>query len=68
MTTTLRPSGPLQQSADGARSRPYEIRVNSRRVGALLLACDTPFGPAVGEIRDLEVDAPDRRRGRATCV
>ncbi|MEW2418632.1 GNAT family N-acetyltransferase [Streptomyces sp. NPDC046866] len=66
MTTTLRPSGPLQQSAGGARSRPYEIRVNSRRVGALLLACDTPFGTAVGEIRDLVVDAPDRRRGRAT--
>ncbi|WP_406181468.1 GNAT family N-acetyltransferase [Streptomyces sp. NBC_01006] len=66
MTTTLRPSGPLQQSTGGARSRPYEIRVNSRRVGALLVACDTPFGPTVGEIRDLAVDEPDRRRGRAT--
>ncbi|MFD9409634.1 GNAT family N-acetyltransferase [Streptomyces sp. NPDC059989] len=66
MTTTLRPSGPLQQSSDGARTRPYEIRVNSRRVGALLLASDTPFGPTVGEIRDLAVDEPDRRRGRAT--
>lgn len=66
MTTTLRPSGPLQQSTGGARSRPYEIRVNSRRVGALVVACDTPFGPAVGEIRDLAVDEPDRRRGRAT--
>ncbi|CAL9391735.1 Acetyltransferase YpeA [Streptomyces sp. enrichment culture] len=66
MTTTLRPSGPLQEGAAGARSRPYEIRVNSRRVGALLLACDSAFGPAVGEIRDLAVDEPDRRRGRAT--
>ncbi|MET9960145.1 GNAT family N-acetyltransferase [Streptomyces sp. NPDC006326] len=66
MTTTLRPSGPLQQSTGGARSRPYEIRVNSRRVGALVVACDTPFGPTVGEIRDLAVDEPDRRRGRAT--
>ncbi|WP_405494855.1 GNAT family N-acetyltransferase [Streptomyces sp. NBC_00096] len=68
MTTTLRPSGPLQQSTGGARSRPYEIRVNSRRVGALLLAADTPFGPTVAEIRDLAVDEPDRRRGRATVA
>ncbi|MET9466925.1 GNAT family N-acetyltransferase [Streptomyces sp. NPDC006544] len=68
MTTTLRPSGPLQQSTGGARSRPYEIRVNSRRVGALLLTSDTPFGPTVAEIRDLEVDEPDRRRGRATVA
>ncbi|MEU2389958.1 GNAT family N-acetyltransferase [Streptomyces sp. NPDC007369] len=68
MTTTLRPSGPLQQGAGGARSRPYEIRVNSRRVGALLIACDSPFGPAVGEIRDLAVDPPDRGRGRATVA
>ncbi|CAM5374478.1 N-acetyltransferase [Streptomyces avidinii] len=68
MTTTLRPSGPLQQSTSGARSRPYEIRVNSRRVGALLLASDTPFGPTVAEIRDLAVEEPDRRRGRATVA
>ncbi|MFF5706860.1 GNAT family N-acetyltransferase [Streptomyces sp. NPDC012794] len=68
MTTTLRPSGPLQQSGSGARSRPYEVRVNSRRVGALLIAADTPFGPTVGEIRDLAIDAPDRRRGRATVA
>ncbi|MFG2995726.1 GNAT family N-acetyltransferase [Streptomyces sp. NPDC048340] len=68
MTTTLRPAGPLQQNADGARSRPYEIRVNSRRVGALLLASDTPFGPTVGEIRDLSVEEPDRGRGRATVA
>ncbi|AKL65357.1 MULTISPECIES: GNAT family N-acetyltransferase [Streptomyces] len=68
MTTTLRPSAPLQQSTDGARSRPYEVRVNSRRVGALLIASDTPFGPTVGEIRDLSIDEPDRRRGRATVA
>ncbi|MFF4645605.1 GNAT family N-acetyltransferase [Streptomyces sp. NPDC001389] len=68
MTTTLRPSGPLQQSEGGARSRPYEIRVNSRRVGSLVIAADTPFGPTVGEIRDLAVDEPDRRRGRATVA
>ncbi|MFD3874179.1 GNAT family N-acetyltransferase [Streptomyces sp. NPDC058623] len=68
MTTTLRPSGPLQQSEGGARSRPYEVRVNSRRVGRLLIAADTPFGPTVGEIRDLVIDEPDRRRGRATVA
>ncbi|MFD0269499.1 GNAT family N-acetyltransferase [Streptomyces sp. NPDC127106] len=68
MTTTLRPSGPLQQGAGGARSRPYEIRVNSRRVGALLIASDGAFGPAVGEIRGLAVDPPDRGRGRATVA
>ncbi|MFF7501479.1 GNAT family N-acetyltransferase [Streptomyces lavendulae] len=68
MTTTLRPSGPLRQSADGARSRPYEVRVNSRRVGALLIAADTLFGPTVGEIRDLAIDERDRLRGRATVA
>uniref|UniRef100_A0AAU2JLP6 GNAT family N-acetyltransferase n=1 Tax=Streptomyces sp. NBC_00049 TaxID=2903617 RepID=A0AAU2JLP6_9ACTN len=68
MTTTLRPSGPLQQTTAGARTRPYEIRVNSRRVGALLLTSDTPFGPTVGEIRDLVVEERDRRRGRATVA
>ncbi|MGW6981982.1 GNAT family N-acetyltransferase [Streptomyces sp. NPDC054932] len=68
MTTTLRPSGPLQHTADGARSRAYEIRVNSRRVGALVIASDTPFGPTVGEIRDLDVEVGDRRRGRATVA
>ncbi|MEU8778253.1 GNAT family N-acetyltransferase [Streptomyces sp. NPDC048606] len=68
MTTTLRPSGPLQQSEGGARSRPYEVRVNSRRVGGLLIASDTPFGPTVGEIRELAVDEGDRRRGRATVA
>ncbi|MCJ1679537.1 GNAT family N-acetyltransferase [Streptomyces sp. APSN-46.1] len=68
MTTTLRPSAPLQQSTNGGRSRPYEVRVNSRRVGALLITADTPFGPTVGEIRDLAIDEPDRRRGRATVA
>ncbi|RSS82768.1 GNAT family N-acetyltransferase [Streptomyces sp. WAC06614] len=68
MTTTLRPSAPLQQTATGARSRPYEIRVNSRRVGALVIAADSPLGPGVGELRELYVDEPDRRRGRATVA
>ncbi|MCB5182750.1 GNAT family N-acetyltransferase [Streptomyces antimicrobicus] len=68
MTTTLRPSAPLQQTATGARSRPYEIRVNSRRVGALVIAADGPLGPAVGELRELYVEEPDRGRGRATVA
>ncbi|WP_424214669.1 GNAT family N-acetyltransferase [Streptomyces sp. BI20] len=68
MTTTLRPAGPLQQTPDGARSRPYEVRVNSRRVGAVVLAADTAFGPSVGVIRGLNVAEGDRRRGRATVA
>ncbi|MFF1557529.1 GNAT family N-acetyltransferase [Streptomyces sp. NPDC058279] len=68
MTTTLRPSGPLREGEDGARSRPYEVRVNSRLVGRLLIRAGTAFGPAVGEIDDLAIDPPDRRRGRATVA
>lgn len=68
MTTTLRPSGPLQQGEGGARSRPYEVRVNSRRVGELLIRAGTAFGPQVGEIGGLVIDPPDRRRGRATVA
>lgn len=68
MTTTLRPSGPLRQDDGGARSRPYEVRVNSRRVGELVISAGTAFGPRVGEISDLVIDPPDRRRGRATVA
>ncbi|MGW7100607.1 GNAT family N-acetyltransferase [Streptomyces sp. NPDC054838] len=68
MTTTLRPSGPLREGEGGARSRPYEVRVNSRRVGELLIRAGTAFGPAVGEIGGLVIDPPDRRRGRATVA
>ncbi|MFF6778079.1 GNAT family N-acetyltransferase [Streptomyces sp. NPDC012637] len=68
MTTTLRPSEPLQQSADGGRSRTYDICVNSRRVGSVHLATDPGFGAALGVISDLRVDAPDRGRGRGTVA
>ncbi|MET3986215.1 GNAT family N-acetyltransferase [Streptomyces sp. PvR034] len=69
MTTTLRPSAPLQQTPTGARSRPYEIRVNSRRVGALVLTAAEPLGSVViGTISGLAVDEGDRRRGRATVA
>ncbi|MEU8620378.1 GNAT family N-acetyltransferase [Streptomyces sp. NPDC048623] len=68
MTTTLRPSEPLQQSADGGRSRTYDICVNSRRVGSVHLSTDPGFGAASGVIDRLGVDEPDRRRGRGTVA
>ncbi|MEV5971150.1 GNAT family N-acetyltransferase [Streptomyces sp. NPDC051921] len=68
MTTTLRPSEPLQQSADGGRSRTYDICVNSRRVGSVHVATDPAFGPASGLIARLRVDEPDRGRGRGTVA
>ncbi|MFJ7958597.1 GNAT family N-acetyltransferase [Streptomyces sp. NPDC096319] len=68
MTTTLRPSEPLQQSADGGRSRTFDICVNSRRVGSVHLATDPGFGTASGLIDRLLVDGPDRGRGRGTVA
>ncbi|MEV0321344.1 GNAT family N-acetyltransferase [Streptomyces sp. NPDC050658] len=68
MTTTLRPTGPLQQSADGAKSRTYEVCVNSRPVGGIELATHPVFGPAVAQIKDLQIGESDRRRGRATVA
>ncbi|MFG2499079.1 GNAT family N-acetyltransferase [Streptomyces sp. NPDC048441] len=68
MTTTLRPTGPLKKSADGAKSRTYEVCVNSRPVGGIELATHAVFGPAVAQIRDLRVKDTDRRRGRATVA
>ncbi|MFJ1599075.1 GNAT family N-acetyltransferase [Streptomyces sp. NPDC088261] len=68
MTTTLRPTEPLQQTGDGARSRTYEVCVNSRPVGTIALGTGTGFGPAVGVIRALRIDGPDRRRGRGTVA
>ncbi|AXG76910.1 GNAT family N-acetyltransferase [Streptomyces paludis] len=68
MTTTLRPTGPLQQTRDGGTSRSYEICVNSRPVGAIGLATDAAFGHTAGILDGLRVDEPDRRRGRATVA
>ncbi|MFE0702610.1 GNAT family N-acetyltransferase [Streptomyces sp. NPDC058872] len=68
MTTTLRPSEPLQQSADGGRSRTYDICVNSRRVGSVHVATDPAFGAASGLIERLRVEEPDRGRGRGTVA
>ncbi|MFI1017072.1 GNAT family N-acetyltransferase [Streptomyces sp. NPDC020965] len=68
MTTTLRPTGPLQDEANGARSREYEVRVNSRPVGAVEIATLPSLGPGIGTIRSLRIDEPDRRRGRGTVA
>ncbi|MET9513966.1 GNAT family N-acetyltransferase [Streptomyces sp. NPDC002994] len=68
MTTTLRPTAPLQQGADGAKSRTYEVCVNSRPVGAVELSTDPRSGTAVGRVAGLRIDEADRRRGRATVA
>lgn len=68
MTTTLRPTEPLQQEADGTRSRRYQVCVNSRPVGAIHLGTSPFFGDAVAQIRDLRIEEPDRRRGRGTVA
>ncbi|MFJ9149494.1 GNAT family N-acetyltransferase [Streptomyces sp. NPDC102270] len=68
MTTTLRPTEPLQRGSDGALSRHYTVCVNSRPVGAIHLATHPAFGAAVAQIRDLRIDEPDRRRGRGTVA
>ncbi|MEV7524832.1 GNAT family N-acetyltransferase [Streptomyces sp. NPDC091371] len=68
MTTTLRPAQPLQRNTDGTRSRTYEVRVNSRRVGSVELATRSAAQPGTGVIRGLWIDEPDRRRGRGTVA
>ncbi|WP_236239137.1 GNAT family N-acetyltransferase [Streptomyces sp. CC228A] len=68
MTTTLRPTGPLQESADGTRFRAYEVCVNSRPVGAVGIGTDPGFGRRVGTLSGLRIDDADRRRGRATVA
>ncbi|MFG2028158.1 GNAT family N-acetyltransferase [Streptomyces sp. NPDC048825] len=68
MTTTLRPTEPLQREADGALSRHYKVCVNSRPVGAIHLATHPLAGPSVAQIRELGIDEPDRRRGRGTVA
>ncbi|MEV5609805.1 GNAT family N-acetyltransferase [Streptomyces sp. NPDC052225] len=68
MTTTLRPTEPLQRTADGSRSRHYTVCVNSRPVGSLHLATHPVFGPSVAQLRDLRIDERDRGRGRGTVA
>ncbi|GHH92411.1 GNAT family N-acetyltransferase [Streptomyces capillispiralis] len=68
MTTTLRPAEPLQQNADGTRSRRYQVCVNSRPVGGIHLGTHPVFGDAVARIISLAIEEPDRRRGRGTVA
>lgn len=68
MTTTLRPTGPVRDEADGTRARTYTICVNSRPVGGIEVGTDRRYGPRVGRINALVVDEPDRRRGRGTVA
>jgi len=68
MTTTLRPAEPLQQEADGTRSRRYQVCVNSRPVGSIRLGTSPFFGDSVAQILELSIEDPDRRRGRGTVA
>jgi GNAT superfamily N-acetyltransferase len=68
MTTTLRPTEPLQAHADGTRSRRFQVCVNGRPVGAIHLGTHPVFGDAVAQVLDLRIEEPDRRRGRATVA
>lgn len=68
MTTTLRPTGPEERTADGGRDRAYAITVNGRPVGGLRLATDARFGHHAGRLADLAVEPAERRRGRGTVA
>ncbi|MFE5818594.1 GNAT family N-acetyltransferase [Streptomyces sp. NPDC056479] len=68
MTTTLRPTEPLQHNDDGTRSRRYQVCVNGRPIGALQLGTHPVFGDAVARIGQLRIEEPDRRRGRGTVA
>lgn len=68
MTTTLRPTGPSKQSADGARERTYDVCDNGRPVGAVEIATDPAFGATAGVLRSLRIDASHRRRGRGVIA
>ncbi|MEV5161492.1 GNAT family N-acetyltransferase [Streptomyces sp. NPDC053728] len=68
MTTTIRPTGPVQQDADGVRARTYDVCDNGRPVGAVSLSTDPAFGPSAGVLRSLGIDEAHRRRGRGTIA
>ncbi|MGJ5895874.1 GNAT family N-acetyltransferase [Streptomyces sp. V2] len=70
MTTTLRPTEPLQREPGpaGRLSRRYQVCVNSRPVGTLLLGTHPGFGPTIARIEELHIDEADRHRGRATVA
>ncbi|WNI25816.1 GNAT family N-acetyltransferase [Streptomyces sp. ITFR-16] len=68
MTTTLRPSGPIQSGADGAQRRAYDVCDNGRPVGSIELAVEPGAGGATGLLHSLRIDEPVRRRGRGTIA
>ncbi|MEU6816331.1 GNAT family N-acetyltransferase [Streptomyces sp. NPDC046860] len=68
MTTTLRPTEPLQQQAGGARSRRFQVCVNSRPAGEIHIETSPALGPSVARVTGLRIDEPDRRRGRGTVA
>ncbi|MEV7004735.1 GNAT family N-acetyltransferase [Streptomyces sp. NPDC093982] len=68
MTTTLRPTEPLQHNEDGTRSRRFQVCVNGRPVGVLHLGTHPVFGDTVARISELRIEEPDRRRGRGTVA
>ncbi|MET4924150.1 GNAT family N-acetyltransferase [Streptomyces sp. PSRA5] len=68
MTTTLRPTGPLQQTDDGMKSRTYDVCDNSRPLGVIELGMDGAFGTPAGVLRQLRIDEANRRRGRGTIA
>ncbi|MDH6131117.1 ribosomal protein S18 acetylase RimI-like enzyme [Kitasatospora sp. MAA4] len=66
MTTTLRPAGPETSRPDGGRDRRWQVCANGRPVGTVRTGSH-PLGPGwIGQIADLEIIAPQRRRGRGT--
>ncbi|MGW2085405.1 GNAT family N-acetyltransferase [Streptomyces sp. NPDC001880] len=68
MTTTLRPNGPIQEGADGAKSRTYDVCDNGRSVGSVEIGTDAAFGSTTGALRSLNIEEPSRRRGRGTIA
>lgn len=68
MTTTIRPLEPERQGPRGGRTRRYAVCVNSRQVGEILVGTKRFGGTVSGEISELRIDEPDRRRGRATVA
>ncbi|THA66609.1 GNAT family N-acetyltransferase [Streptomyces sp. A0958] len=68
MTTTLRPTGPIQSGADGAQRRTYDVCDNGRPVGSVALAVEPGTAGATGLLSALRIDEAVRRRGRGTIA
>ncbi|MEU9849891.1 GNAT family N-acetyltransferase [Streptomyces sp. NPDC047985] len=69
MTTTLRPTGPIQEGTDGAKSRAYDVCDNGRPVGTVEIGTDPAFGTTAGVLRSLSIaESAWRRRGRGTIA